>query len=56
MKATAKARSDVSDFFKREILGTRISVDRARRESWKERFDLVELQSQERLRTSIKKK
>ena len=50
-----KYKTDVADFFKKEILTTRILVDNIRKESWKESITIANLHDQNKFKSARKK-
>lgn len=50
-----KYKIDVIDFFKKEILATRILVDNIRKESWKESITIANLHYQNKFKSARKK-
>lgn len=50
-----KYKTDVIDFFKKEILSTRILVDNIRKESWKESITIADLYGQNKFKSATKK-
>ena len=54
MKTTSK--TNILNFFKREILVTRILVDNLRKEKWKESMTIPHLHEQNKFKSALKKK
>ena len=49
-------KMDVIDFFKKEILTTRVLVDNIRKEFWKESITISNLSGQNKFKSGTKKK